>query len=136
MWFLEPTCVLPLSGLPTQHTAPPPQSPGVARRSCLERIAEPGANWRLPRCAPALAVRGEEPPLTEPLNCTRRGRAAGSSAASSAGRAGRRPDWAAGTGGGGCSRMGDPSLRGKPRAPALQHLLSALLFPSPAGTPV
>lgn len=124
--------------LASPHNTPrPPPSPGVARRSCLERIVEPGANWLLPRCAPALAVRGEEPPLTEPLNCTRRGRAAGSSAASSAGRAGRRPDWAAGRGGGGsCSRMGDPSLRGNPRAPALQHLLSALLFPSPAGTPI
>lgn len=51
---------------PHNTPPPPPPSPGVARRSCLERIAKPGANWLLPRCAPALAVRGEEQPLTEP----------------------------------------------------------------------
>lgn len=56
MWFLEPTCVLPLPGLAT-----PPPTPGVAPRSCLEWIAEPGANWLLPCCAPALAAQGEEP---------------------------------------------------------------------------
>lgn len=78
---------------PTPHPQAWPDGP------VWRELWSPGPTGCFLAALPPWHSRGEEPPLTEPLNCTRRGRAAGSSAASSAGRAGRRPDWAAGLGG-------------------------------------
>lgn len=132
MWFLKPTCVLPLPGLaiPYPHPQAWPHGP-------VHGLWSPGPTGCFP------GGLGEEPTLTERLIVCATGGQHG--AAQPAAQVERGPSWVVG----GCSRAGDPCLRGTPRTPApniylLLFRLSILRWDSypvsrfilPGGSPV